>query len=324
MMIVPTCPVCQGQYALSELRCSDGAVPPTGKNEELFGRPCHCPRCQQDIYSWRKKDEAGEGLDRVKAILGTTYPLVMTLAALVLWMAGSHPHWVGSLLAVVLSLVPFLVLKNKAPDFRTQKWARPFLAHPGPSLELIELGSFVVGLGVGLVTLILMKYWILPPAEPDFLQKLAAALAYALFFVLITIALTGMMVNAQIRKLDKVMPQPVFTNADRLLRIALESARQQLGLDDADPLTVEGTRRTDVAGIEVVFSLKRRSKTAEKTLEKTVSRRREGRESETVRTEEETVTEKDERGGVARWAVTADMWGRVRSIEVRDWWSFVE
>lgn len=321
---MPTCPVCQGQYALSELHCSDGPVPPTSKHDDLFGRPCHCPRCQQDIYSWQKKEEAGEGPDRVKVILGRTYPLVTTLAALVLWIAGLAPHWVGSLLAVVLSLVPFLLLRNKAPDFRIKKWAKPFQTHPGPSLELIELGSFVVGLAVGLVTLILMKYWILPPAEPEFLEKLATSLAYALFFILITVALTGMMVNAQIRKLDKVMPQPVFTNADRLLRIVIRSAREQLDLYDHDPLTIESTERTDEGGIKAVISRRRKQTSIERTGSAAVSFKRPSDEITAVRKAEAKITEKDEVGSIARWAVTADMWGRIRSIEVRDWWSFVE
>jgi hypothetical protein len=121
--------------------------------QTLSGKVCYCPRCQTDIYSWRQKEE-----QEIASVLKRSYPFIIPLLALVLWIAGAHPHWVGSLLAVVLCLVGFLVLGNKARDFRIAKWARPFMAKPGLALEAIELGAFFIGLAIGLVTLILVPF----------------------------------------------------------------------------------------------------------------------------------------------------------------------
>ena len=320
---MPTCPVCHGHYILAELNCPMHSVTAADTTDTLSGKACYCPRCQTDIYSWRQKEEQGKGAKKITSVLKRSYPFIMPLLALVLWITGAHPHWVGSLLAVVLCVVGFLVLGNKASDFRIAKWARPFMAKPGLALEVIELGAFFIGLAVGLLTLILMKYWVLPPADPSFVAKLVTSLTYSLFFVLITIALTGMMVNAQVRELDRVMPQPIFTNTARLLKIVIESARGQLNLQGGH--TVESVERTGDAGLQVVVSLKRKVTTAEKTRETTVLRTRQGGGTETSRKteDEEKITERDEQGSIASWAVKADKWGRIRSIDVRDWWTFV-
>ncbi len=323
---MPTCPVCHGHYALTELTCPRRSATEADTVKTLAGRVCLCPRCQTDIYSWRSEseDQAGEGAisGQIGAVLRRVYPLLMAFLALLLGIAGQHPHWVGSLLAVVLSAVAFLVLRNKASEFRIASWARPFKAEPGLSLVALELGSFVVGLAVGLVALVLIKYWILPPALPTFMEKLITSLAYSLFFVLITVALTALMVNNQIRKLDRFMPQPVFTNTRRMLDIVIRSAKEQMGLDAE--LNIEGVRRTGDAGIQVVVSLARRAMTTEKTSETMVLRQRQGGASQTSRVEEEKVTQKDGKGNVARWVIRADMWARIRSIDVRDWWTFVD
>jgi len=317
---MPTCPVCHGHYILAELNCPAHRVTDKDTTGTLSGKVCLCPRCQTDIYSWRHKKEQG-----IVSVLKRSYPFIIPLLALVLWIAGAHPHWVGSLLAVVLCAVGFLVLGNKASDFRIAKWARPFMAKPGLALEAIELGAFFVGLALGLVTLLLMRYWIMPPADPSFLAKLVTSLTYSLFFVFITIAFTGMMVNAQVRELDRIMPQPIFTNTARLLEIVMKSAIEQLNLQDGHTVERESVERTGDAGLQVVVSLKRKVTTSEKKRETTVLSRSQdgGTETSEKTQDEEKITEKDEQGSIARWAVKADKWGRIRSIDVRDWWTFV-
>ena len=272
---MPTCPTCQGQYAESELLGPDKReIDNIEALRPLPGKTLLCPRCEIDIYSWQPER------DKMVPIVMKPFPLILPLLAVLLSITGQDPHWVGTVLAVILSLVAFLILSNRAPAFRISKWAKPFKAKPGPSLEMIELGAFVVGLGVGLVTLVLMKYWILPPAEPQFMEKLATSLAYSLFFVLITVALTGMMVNREVRKLDKIMPQPVFTNTTRLLNIVFDAAKEQL--NPRPDLKIENVERTGDAGIQVAVSLK-------------------------------------QKGSSARWRIKGDMWGRIRSIDAHDW-----
>jgi len=317
---MPTCPICRSQHAESELLGPDGRrIANVAALRPLPGKILLCPRCKTDIYSWRP------AANSVTPILRRPFPLIVPLLALV---QGAFTHWmphlIGVILAVVLSVVVFFVLQDKAKDFRITKWARPFKKKPGPSLEIIEVGAFLAGLAMALVTIVLIKYWILPPAGPSFEEKLITSLTYSLSFVFITVALTALLVKRQVSQLNKFMPQPVFTNTALLLRIVMNSAKKQIDLiGDAK---VESVERTDDAGIQVVVSLKRKVTTTEKTGKKKAVTEKQGRRTTVTSTEEEEekVSQKEEKGSVARWAIKADMWARIRSIDVRDWWTFVQ
>jgi len=318
---MPTCPVCHGQYTESELLGLDKKkIANVEAWRPLEGKRLFCPRCETDIYSWRPKEK--QGIDKIKAIPGQMYPLIVSLLALVFWLTGQHPHLVGSLLAVILSMVLFFVLKDKVGEFWVDKWARSFQAKPSLPLETVELGSFLVGLGMGLVTIVLMRFWILPPAQPEFVEKLIVSLTYSLFFVFIALAFSGMWANNEVKRRTRFMPQPIFTNTELLLKVVLASAQRQLNLEQMP--TIEHIERTDDAGIQVIVSLKRLVTTTEAKGLAKVLQRGPGEGFEASREGEVQITEKSEEESIARWAIKADMWGRIRSIDVRDWWSFVE
>ncbi len=315
---MPTCPVCHGQYAEADLLGSGRKKNNTPEAPDtLPGKVRLCPRCETDIYSWRPHIAA------IRPLTERPYPLIVPLLSIVQGaLTGWQPHLIGVILAVIISAIVFFSLANHAKTFRISKWARPFNDNPGPSIETVELGSFLVGLGLGLVAIVLMVYWTLPPAESNFLEQLFTSLIYSFAFTCLTLAFTLMLVNGQIRELDHIMPQPVFTNSDRLLKIVLKSAREQLNLQDAP--TIENIERTQDAGLRAILSLKRKVTTTERKGEAKVSIKRQADELEASRTEEAKITEQDEKVSIARWEIKADMWGRIRSIDLSDWWSFVE
>lgn len=314
---MPTCPVCNGQYAESDLLGLDKEkIADVDAQRPLLGKVLLCPRCETDVCSWQLAKE------KIGPIVKRPYPLVLPLLSFVQGaLTGWQPHVIGIVLAIILSSVVFLMLQNQAGAFRIARWAGSFKARPGPSLEMVELGTFVIGLAAALAAIILMKYWILPPAEPDFIEKLLTSLIYSLAFILITVAFTLMLVSSQVHKLDQIVPQPVFTNTDRLLRIVMRSAREQLNLQ-GEP-AIENVERTGDAGLRVVVSLKRKVTTTERKGEAKLTIKKPADELETV-IEEAKITEQDEKGSIARWEIKADMWGRIRSIDVSDWWAFVK
>jgi len=287
---MPTCPVCHGQYAEAELLGPDGKkIAAIETPDTLRGKVRLCPRCETDIYSW--KPQKPQQVD-IRPLAERPYPLIVPLLSIVQGaLTGWQPHPIGVILAVILSAIVFFSLANHAKTFRISKWARPFNDNPGLSIEMVELGSFLIGLGLVLVAIALMVYWTWPPAEPSFAEKLLTSLVYSLASTCLTLAFTLMLVNGQVRDLDRIMPQPVFTNTDRLLGIVLESVRKQLNLKETPQ--VENIQRTKDAGIQIIVGLKQ-------------------------------PLEKSDKEGVVHWKIKADKWGRIRSIDVSDWWSFVE
>jgi len=316
---MPTCPVCRGQYTLPELDCPSYELAPGDTEESLWGQICCCPRCRTDIYGWRQKEK---GIEKIQRVLKGLCIFLIPVLAIVLAMFDLHPHWLGSVAAIIFSAAVFWGLKDKTRAFRIDKWARQFKARPGLSLEAIQGVGFAVALAMGLVTIVLMVYWILPPSDPEFWKELVTSLPYGLSFIFLAVALAGVIVEGEIRRLDKVMPQPIFTHTARLLDIVMRSARAQLDLEGDS--TTEDVRRTEDAGIQVVLSVKRKVTTTERKGEAIVSLKSAAEKRETSRQEEVKITEKDEVGSTGRWEVKADMWGRIRSIAVRDWWTFVE
>lgn len=250
---MPTCHTCRGEYTKHTWLCPECKAPfvPDARGE---GQRCHqcqhlsfdrrlCPRCGSDVRAWERVGAEGNPIAR------NPLPYLPALVALIGTVFQWPPHLLGSILAIALSLIAFFILSAKSPDFRLSGWEREFKSKPGASIVAIELGAFLVGLAMALLTIVLLKYWIQPPAEPGFLEKLIVSLTYSLSFVLFTIAVTALLIKRQVAKLNRQAPQPVFVDSQRLLKLVLEEAAKQLDLNTAPKMT--RFERTGDAGIQV-------------------------------------------------------------------------
>ena len=210
---MPTCPTCHGEYSEHTwLRPEKDAT-----DRRL------CPRCQSDVLGWERIRAQGN------PVMRSPLPYVPALVAVIGTVLQWPPHLLGSVLAIALSLVAFFVLSNKAPDFWLSAWANEFKAKPSVSLVMIELGAFLAGLAMALLTIVLIKYWIQPPATPAFPEKLTVSLTYSLSFVLFTVAFVALLLNRQVARLNRHVPQPIFVDSQRLLNLVLDEAQKELG-----------------------------------------------------------------------------------------------
>lgn len=253
---MPTCPTCRGEYTKRTWLCpecgkpfppddrSGGRVCPLCKKNTLDHRLC--PRCKSDVREWEKVGAEGN------PIVASPLPYLPALVAFVGAVWQWPPHLLGSILAIALSLIVFFILSNKAPAFWLSAWEGEFKSKPGISIVIIELAAFLAGLALGLLTIVLLRYWIQPLAEPGFPQKLIVSLTYSLSFVLFTVAITALLLNKRVAKLNPRVPQPIFVDSRRLLRLVLDEAANQLG--PKTKLKMTRFERTDDVGIHAFAS----------------------------------------------------------------------
>jgi len=95
------------------------------------------------------------------------------------------------------------------------------------------------------------------------------------------------------RKLDELVPQPIFMHEDRLLRVIVRAAEKKLG--DKTPLEVQEWMRTASGGVRALLTFNS------------------GLEQRPVKTPggEETITVQEEQ----QWEVMADAWGHLISLQ---------
>lgn len=250
---MPTCQTCRGEYTERTWLCPE-CKEPFPPDTRGAGRVCPrckkdtsdlrlCPRCHSDVRVWERWIAARN------PVATSPLPYLPALLAVIGAVLQWPPHPLGSVLAIGLSLIVFLILSNKAPAFWLSNWESEFKAKHGLSIVLIELGAFVAGLAMALLTIVLLKYWIQPPAEPEFPEKLIVSLTYSLSFILFTVALTALLINKQARILYRMMPQPVFVDSQRLLKLILDEAAVQLA--SSSELGITRAERTGDVGMEV-------------------------------------------------------------------------
>lgn len=280
---MPTCHTCRGEYSQHTWLCPECNAPfaPDARGGGQICSQCHnnsfdrrlCPRCQTDVRAWEKV--GAEGNPIVRHPLPYLPLLVAFIGTILQW----PPHLLGSILAIALSLIVLLLLSNKAADFWLSAWESEFKAKPGISIVTIELGTFLAGLAMALLTIVLVRYWIQSPAVPQFPEKLIVSLTYSLSFVLFTAALTALLVNKRTGKINSQVPQPIFVDSQRLLQLVLDEAARQLGLNAK--LKMTRFERTGDVGIHLFA----------------------------------------DQGKDKRWAIRADKWGRIRSLQpvIEEW-----
>ena len=232
---MPTCNTCRGEYSQHNWLCPEckALFVPDDRGAGQVCEQCQkntfdrrlCPRCHSDVRVWEKVNVIAPPLAR------SPLPYAPMLIAVVGMVFQWPPHVLGSILAIGLSVIAFLILANKAPAFWLSAWEGEFRSHRSISIVTIELATFLAGLAMGLLTIVLRRYWIQPPAVPGFPEKLIVALTYSVSFVLFTVALCAALINRQVSTLARQMPQPIFTDSQRLLKLVLDEAAQQLGLN---------------------------------------------------------------------------------------------
>lgn len=270
-----TCISCKGEY-----------------NEE---RPEECPRCGADNRNWHSHKNLDPWTRFRDFFLGNVWGL-LALGSLVLPFAPAFlkdfetvaARRVVVPLAIILCLVILLFTHALKLSLREYEWLRQIKKGWNPPLSVISVIAFNQALFLALVVVFALdtertRGWV----------RVLLTIAFSLAFVSVTLSAMLMAIRDYARKLDELVPQPIFMHEGRLLRVIVDAAEKKLG--DDTPLEVQEWRRTVSGGVRasLVFNS--------------------GLEERQVRTSGgvQTIIVEEEQ----QWEAVADAWGHLASLQ---------
>jgi hypothetical protein len=276
---MPTCISCKGEY-----------------DEKT---PEKCPRCDADNRNWQEhKDYSsrkrfGDFFGNVWGFLALV-SLVLPLATALLW--GTF-NTVAAMrvvvpLAVLLCFIVFLFTHALKLSLREYEWLRRTKKGWNPPLSVISLIAFTLALILGLAVV-----FVLDTERTRGLVRVLLTVAFSLAFVNLTLSAMLMAIRDYARKLDELVPQPIFMHEDRLRKKIIRAAEKTLGGYDTplEGLEVQEWMRTVSGGVRALLTFNS------------------GLERRPVKTPggEETITVQEEQ----QWEAMADAWGRLISLQ---------
>ncbi len=227
-----TCPTCKGQYDAAVCLC------PRCKRPLRRGvTVCHicraqvkdvrlCPRCQSDVTAWEQEDLS---LPYFLVYHGGIMGLFPAVVVWLVWFLFFLPKgWtlydvVVATISSSLSLMAFLVIYEMRLEWREAGWLAQISKLPPPQLVPFQIFGALIGILLAALSAVLYALWIRPWAP---LQKLAFALVYVLAYVMLTVVITLVVINNYMEDLNRRVPQPVFMDTRRLLRVLIDAVRE--------------------------------------------------------------------------------------------------
>lgn len=280
---MPICRTCRGEYTDGESRC---------------------PRCKSDVTAWEQ-----ESFPLVEFIRrGGILALLPSMAAILAWFVFWHPqgaslhHPLLALVSFALSQAVIILLYATRLSWRERKWASEIYGATSASLTMEIARTFIVGLVLAVISFSLYKLW-----KPPFvyLKQLIFAFAYVPTYVCFTVSLTLVAIQDYLHRLDQRVPPPIFAHTERLVRVAVETGMQSMGVQgdskargvlgrggpSRDYEIIEIDRVPETGGIHVLLRVHQRPFLPGDR------------------------TSNDAQWIEKRWRIEADRWGRVQSVK---------
>jgi hypothetical protein len=224
-----TCISCKGEY-----------------NEE---HPEECPRCGADNKKWHEHKNLSSRDRFSNFFFGSVWgllalnSLVLPLVPALLW--GTFNTVVAMRvvvpLAILLCFIIFLFTHALKLSLREYEWLRRIKKGWNPPLSVIAVVAFTLALILGLAVV-----FVLDSERTHGLVRVLLTIAFSLAFVNVTLSAMLMAIRDYARRLDEEVPQPIFMDEDRLLRVIVRAAGKKLGkkLSDDMPIEVQERMRT--------------------------------------------------------------------------------
>lgn len=324
---MPLCVSCRGEYwvpppgknqeteeqppetsvssALDDLLSNNDEEQPTEEDQESGGQspndttpPYICPRCGVDNQRWHRWETAGGG-NRFSRFFFQSIPWgwlaigSFGLPILAAWAVDFTPvasERIGIPLALLLIFVNVALLYA----LKNRLWRYEILSGVGrgfrPPLALLAVSAFVLALVFGLALAFMVEaHAANPEAGPtEGLVRVITTILLALTFVNVTLSAMSMAGHDYSRWLNREMPQPIYAQEGRLLRVIEDSIRARIRQATGNPekpveITITDMERTDDGGITLMIGAD---------------------------------VEADTQGyrQLQNWKVTADRWGWVRKM----------
>ena len=232
---MPTCIACKSEYATNNPRC---------------------PRCQADNANW-DRERTRSGISRagqfflrsVWGILALTSLPLPILAILFLDFQPVASVRIGVPLAIILCFVIFLFTYHLRFSARESELLRQVRTGQPPSLALLALLAFSSALVMALALAFTLE-----ADEKDLptqgLIRVMMTLAFSIVFVNVTLSAMLMAIRDFARRLNELVPQPIFLQEDHLVKVVLASASKNLG--KGTNLELVEMSRTERGGVKIL------------------------------------------------------------------------
>ena len=273
---MPTCISCKGEY-----------------DEKT---PEKCLRCDADNSKWQEHKDDSSWKRFRDFFFGSVWgflalvSLGLPLVTILLWGTFNTAAAMRVVvpLAVLLCFIVFLFTHALKLSLREYEWLRRIKKGWNPPLSLISLVAFTLALILGVAVV-----FVLDTERTRGLVRVLLTIAFSLAFVNLTLSAMLMTIRDYARKLDELVPQPIFMHEDRLLSVIVRAAEKKLG--DKTLLEVQEWKRTALGGVRALLTFNS------------------GLERRPVKTPggEETITVQEEQ----QWEAMADAWGHLMSLQ---------
>jgi hypothetical protein len=235
---MPTCIVCKGEYAKANTQCSKCGV----NNQDW-----EMERTRSGVF---KALEFFGGVWGLLALSSLMLPGVSIVAYDYIQLVASVR--IGVPLAIILCFVIFLftyALRFSAREYELLRYVRKGWQ---PTLALMALLTFNMALIMALVVAFVLEAH-LSESALTYTQGLTRALMtifFSLTFVSVTLSAMLMSIRSFAKRLNELVPQPIFLRDDLLLDVLIKSAQKQLG--GKTTLSLVEVSRTDGGGIKAL------------------------------------------------------------------------
>jgi hypothetical protein len=261
-----------GQEAGS--RTPAGNVPPPAASDlaQLYSRPevpaFVCARCGQSNEHWHAW-ASQRGLVRFSRFFFHSLPwgwlalnsfVLPAVAAVVVDFTPVASERIGIPLSILLIFVNFALLYA----LKDSLWQYDHLARVGrgfrPSLTLLTVIAFVLALVFGLSLVFMLEVRKTTPevGPTEGLVRVITTILLALTFVDVTLSAMFMAGRDYGNWLNREMPQPIYAQERRLLRVIEDSMRakiqQATGKDGPVEITIADLERTADAGVILMIN----------------------------------------------------------------------
>jgi hypothetical protein len=259
---MPLCVSCRGEYWVpSTASSADSGL------AQMYGRPelppYICARCGQSNKRWHEWTTEN-GSTRFSRFFFHSLPwgwlalisfALPVLAASVVDFTPVASERIGIPLAILLIFVNFALLYA----LKDSLWQYDHLVRIGrsfrPSLPLLTVITFVLALVFGLALVFMLEARkATPEAGPtEGLVRVITTILLALTFVDVTLSALFMAGHDYGNWLNREMPQPIYAQERRLLRVIEDSVRAKIqqvtGKDGPVEITIADLERTADAGV---------------------------------------------------------------------------
>jgi len=236
---MPTCMVCKGEYSKTDTKCS---------------------KCGVDNKDWETERTRSWVYGAAQFFLGSAWGL-LALNSLVLpavsivfydYLQLIASVRIGVPLAIILCFVVFLftyALRFPAREYELLRHVRKGWQ---PTLALMALLAFNMALIMALAVAFVLEAHLdeFPSTYTVGLTRALMTIFFSLTFVNVTLSAMLMSIRSFAKRLNELVPQPIFLRDDLLVEILIKSAQKQLGGKTA--LSLVEVSRTDGGGIKAL------------------------------------------------------------------------